>query len=411
MRSRHQQAGFRQPLFQALVVIALAAASYAWSITFLPTRAQIERRLAPPEAMLVQALVNISENRIATALENIDSILAVEPNFRLAQLIRGDLLLARARPIQTVGAAPGASLDHLADFRDEALARLARSSFQPTEDLAPRHFLQPPADSRYALAIDTSKSTLFVFENRQGTLHYVADYYISIGRNGIAKQREGDRKTPVGVYHVTSRMPQERLTDFYGSGAFPINYPNEWDRRQRRDGYGIWLHGTPRDTYSRAPRASDGCVVLSNEDLVALSQYLDLGSTPVLISESMSWAKPQEVAAQRQELLAHVDRWRKDWESLNTETYLKHYSRSFSAGHTNFAEWSAHKRQVNAAKSWIKVGVDELSMMLYPGEENLAVVTFKQDYASSNLSNTMKKRQYWIRENDNRWRIVYEGAA
>jgi murein L,D-transpeptidase YafK len=62
-------------------------------------------------------------------------------------------------------------------------------------------------------------------------------------------------------------MPQDKLTDFYGSGAFPINYPNEWDRIRGRNGYGIWLHGTPRDTYSRPPRASDGCIVLSNEDL------------------------------------------------------------------------------------------------------------------------------------------------
>jgi hypothetical protein len=39
------------------------------------------------------------------------------------------------------------------------------------------------------------------------------------------------------------------------------------------------------------------------------------------------------------------------------------------------------------------------------------VVTFTQDYASNNLTNSMKKRQYWLRESDNRWRIVYEGAA
>jgi hypothetical protein len=49
-------------------------------------------------------------------------------------------------------------------------------------------------------------------------------------------------------------------------------------------------------------------------------------------------------------------------------------------------------------------------MFLYPGREPLAVVNFTQDYASSNLSNVMKKRQYWLREGT-RWKIVYEGAA
>jgi hypothetical protein len=37
-------------------------------------------------------------------------------------------------------------------------------------------------------------------------------------------------------------------------------------------------------------------------------------------------------------------------------------------------------------------------------------VTFDQDYASSNLSNHMRKRQYWIREGG-AWRILHEGAA
>jgi hypothetical protein len=37
-------------------------------------------------------------------------------------------------------------------------------------------------------------------------------------------------------------------------------------------------------------------------------------------------------------------------------------------------------------------------------------VTFDQDYRSNNLSNTVKKRKYWLREPGG-WRIVYEGAA
>jgi len=54
--------------------------------------------------------------------------------------------------------------------------------------------------------------------------------------------------------------------------------------------------------------------------------------------------------------------------------------------------------------------LDKVSYFLYPGREDLAVVTFDQDYSSSNLSNQMRKRQYWIRESG-AWRILYEGAA
>ena len=102
--------------------------------------------------------------------------------------------------------------------------------------------------------------------------------------------------------------------------------------------------------------------------------------------------------------------WRSDWESLDTEKYLGHYSKRFQSGSQNIEQWSAQKRQVNAAKQWIKVGAANISMFRNPGKEEMVVVTFDQDYRSSNLSNVMKKRQYWMKE-DGAWKIVYEGGA
>ena len=52
------------------------------------------------------------------------------------------------------------------------------------------------------------------------------------------------------MYHFTSVLSKSELPDFYGAGALPINYPNEWDRLNGRTGHGIWLHGTPADTYA-----------------------------------------------------------------------------------------------------------------------------------------------------------------
>jgi murein L,D-transpeptidase YafK len=277
-------------------------------------------------------------------------------------------------------------------------------------DRVPRYLLQLQADQKYALVVDTSKSTLYVFENQNGNARYVADYYISSGKLGVDKLREGDKKTPLGVYHVTSSMPREKLADLYGVGAFPINYPNEWDRREGRSGGGIWLHGTPSDTFSRPPQASDGCVVLTNRDLEAIRQRVQVGLTPVIISSNVEWVQPQQVSTLRQEIGGMVEQWRKDWESLDTERYLKHYSQSFNAGGQDYRAFAAQKRQVNGGKQWVKVKLERVSMFLYPGKERLAVVTFDQDYTSSNLQNRMRKRQYWIKEGSG-WRIVHEGAA
>jgi murein L,D-transpeptidase YafK len=398
---------------RALTLPVLAAAVLAGDVSAMgshqPFAARVGRALQMPEAMLVQALMDIRDNRLAAALERVDALLAVKPDFRLAQLIKGDLLMARARPIHTMGAAD-APAERLNDLRDEARARLTRYALQPPKDRVPKYLLQLQAEQRYAVVVDTAKSTLYLFENRNGTPRYLTDYYITVGRNGTNKLREGDKKTPLGVYHVTGQLPHNKLDPFYGSGAFPINYPNEWDTREGRNGHGIWLHGTPRDTYSRPPRASDGCVVLTNEDLDDLARRMESGLTPVVIADGIEWVQPPTAQAVRASLAQRVEQWRHDWETRDTDRYLQHYARSFAADGAHLAEWSAQKRRVNAGKEWIKVQLSDTSMFLYPGRDDLAVVTFSQDYGSSNLSNKMKKRQYWIKEGGI-WKILYEGAA
>jgi murein L,D-transpeptidase YafK len=402
-------------LLTAAVTAALSIAVPAGAMSGKPVQ-HPARSAAPvpssvePEALLVKTLHAIQNNQLDVALAEVENVLQAYPNFRLAHLIKGDLLLARSQPLKMMGGATGVPLERLADLREEARQRLNRQQHERPGDRVPRYLVQLQADQKYAIVVDTSKSTLYVFENHNGSPRYLADYYISSGKNGIDKLREGDKKTPLGVYHVTSSMPKEKLADLYGVGAFPINYPNEWDRREGRSGSGIWLHGTPSDTFSRPPQASDGCVVLTNRDLEAIRQRVQIGHTPVIISSNIEWVQPQAVSGLRQELSGMVEQWRKDWETLNTDKYLTHYSQSFNAGGQDYKAFSQQKKQVNNGKQWVKVKLEKVSMFLYPGKERLAVVTFDQDYTSSNLANKMRKRQYWIKEGSG-WRIIHEGAA
>lgn len=363
-----------------------------------------------PDVMLVRTLIEIRNNRLEPALAEVEKVIQHYPNFRLAHLIKGDLLLARSRPLRELGAAPNAPADRIEELRDEARVRLARHQFERPSDRVPKYLLQLNAEQKHVLIVDTRQSTLYVFENNNGVPRYLADYYVSSGKNGADKTKKGDKKTPLGVYHVTDNLPREKLAALYGVGAFPISYPNELDRREGRDGNGIWLHGVPLDTYSRPPRASDGCVVLTNQNLETIGKNLRIGVTPVIIANGIEWIKPEALDEVRKKLLASVESWRRDWESLDTDTYLKHYAPGFSSGAQDLAAWSQQKRQVNAAKTYVKVKLDHVSAFLYPGRDDLAVVSFDQDYSSSNLSNQMKKRQYWINEKGG-WRILYEGGA
>lgn len=364
-----------------------------------------------PEPQLSRILVEIENNQLDKALQLTENLLQQYPKFRLAHLIKGDLLLARSMPLATFGNATNAPSDKLDDLREEVIARLkAYRSRDTIAKYVPRYLLQMQPDQKHAIVIDTQKARLYLYQNDNGRPRFVADYYVSHGKLGSDKRSEGDKKTPTGVYHVTDSLPAKKLGDLYGTGAFPINYPNEWDRRQGRKGHGIWLHGTPSDTFSRPPKASDGCVVLSNTDLDALSKNLQIGLTPVIISNSVEWLSFDDWQSERSALNKKIEEWRADWESRDVERYLKHYSPKFQSKEANFEQFASQKRKVNAGKSWVKVKLSNLSMFRNPGAEELVVTTFEQDYQSNNLNNQMKKRQYWIRE-DGQWKIVYEGAA
>ncbi|HUY03415.1 MAG TPA: L,D-transpeptidase family protein [Rhodocyclaceae bacterium] len=395
--------GLRRAVAATVFLLALGPASAVQS-------AHLDRQIAGPEPLLSRIFEQIEQNHLDVALEQADALIKAYPKFRLTYLIKGDLLLARAGPISTFGNISNAPAGKLAQLRDEAIVRLKGYHDKPRANFVPRYLLQMPPDQKYAIVVDTQKSRLYLYQNDKGTPRFVADYYITQGKLGADKKREGDMKTPIGVYHVTSSLSPRTLSDLYGSGAFPISYPNEWDKLHGRNGHGIWLHGTPSNTYSRPPRDSDGCVVLANQDLDAISKDLQVGLTPVIISDSIEWLSLDDWHAERATLEKDIAQWQTDWESLDVNRYLSHYSKNFSADGENFAQWAAKKRLINRGKTWIKVSAENLSMFRNPGKEPMVVVTFDQVYRSNNLSNVMKKRQYWLKENGH-WKIAYEGPA
>ncbi|MBL0140606.1 MAG: L,D-transpeptidase family protein [Betaproteobacteria bacterium] len=407
MRARTQ----RFPIVRALAGAATAALLAAAALPSPSFADDAAPDLGTPafsnevEASLVRAIVGLREIGIRRALGEIDVALAKTPNFRLGHLIQGDLLMARSGNPVAFGPHTVSANASLAPLQDEARVRLKHYLEAPPRSYLPLPMLQMAPGQSHAILVDTARSRLFVFANRDGEPRYVTDFYISQGKNGADKRREGDQRTPLGVYTIVSS--KAKLSDFYGSGAFPISYPNEWDKLHKRNGHGIWLHGTPSATYSRPPLATDGCVVLTNEDLRRLSRYVDVGRTPVVISAGIEWVAPDRWEANRRGFLAAFEQWRADWESLDTDRYLSHYSPRFRSEGKDLVAWRAQKRKVNAGKSWVKVGVSDLSVFGNSDGDDMVVVTFAQDYRSSNLSNRTVKRQYWSRD-QGRWRVIFE---
>lgn len=362
-----------------------------------------------PEASLLNALENLSEQQLDQAQGLLEQLVRQTPDFRLAQLVYADILAARAGKLIDVGAGLIPKTE-LADLEDEVRRRWRHHVLQPAKELVPSSLLRIGENQPYVLVVDLDLSRLYVFANEARTFRLVDDYYVSGGKLGAVKHREGDQRTPVGVYYIQGHLPGDDLPDFYGWGAFPLDYPNAWDRRQGKTGSGIWLHGNPVGIFSRPPQASDGCVTMHNQDLEILGSLLKNGRIPVIIARSVEWKEPEVLQRLNTEMNSRLERWRLDWESQDTQAYLSHYSRDFHSGNQDYAAWTKHKSRVNAGKREIQVRLDNLSVVQYPEEPELIVAVFDQDYWSDNFQSKSVKHQYWRKEKDGRWRIIYEGA-
>lgn len=371
-----------------------------------------------PEEMIVAAIDAIREGRHKDAQATLDRLLEQEPNYRLAHLLRADIYAMRTMPLTTIGGGASGPVDRLEDLRREALVRIKRYTSPPPQNALPANLLVFGPKQKYAVLVDTSVSRLYLFKNNNGEPELVGDHYTTIGKLGAQKLREGDQRTPLGVYFVTSHMSRSQLdktygaqADLYGIGAWPISYPNEWDKREGRTGHGIWLHGSPAQTYARPPQASNGCVVLTNHEMKEIADYLQIGITPVVVTERIDWITRDEWKNQQTRALAQINNWRSAWESLDTQRYLGYYGQRFQGEDgQDINAWKRQKISVNSSKAWAKIQLEDLSIFSTGGKTPLLVSSFSQEYKSNNLNNRMKKRLYWQQENGD-WRIMWEGAA
>ena len=385
---------------------------------------QLDQRLQTQptdyEASLLKALLKFKSGDRAGALHILDALIKRAPDFHLAYLVRGDLLLSQIRPVSTLG--QNSLLASLAgqqyqtvlqNLRDEARVRLRVLNLRPYENKMPGQILALADSVKNALLVDKTNHRLYLYQRQaNGELQLQRDYYVSTGKLAGDKRIRGDLRTPEGVYFVTSWIPPSKLPDKYGIGAFPVNYPNELDRHQGKTGNGIWLHGTESDFYSRPPLDSEGCVVLTNVDLQALKQVVTPGVTPVIITPRATWVTKQAWRQQRQELLQALEAWRRDWQSLDVERYLSHYADDFWARGFNLASWKKRKRMLAKSKTYQRVRLSDISLLAYPtateAKQDIVVARFRQSYQSNNFSSDMQKRLY-LKRQGGEWRIVYEG--
>ena len=95
-----------------------------------------------------------------------------------------------------------------------------------------------PAPKFFYVA-DKSRKLLFQMEERSGQPAAVREFECIHGRVEGDKQKQGDLKTPEGVYFLTKVITQKLDFMEYGPHAVALNYPNPADRLRKKTGSGI----------------------------------------------------------------------------------------------------------------------------------------------------------------------------
>ena len=376
------------------------------------------------EAEFLKAILYFKSGKLDLALEELDKLIKKVPDFQLAYLLKGDFLLSKFSDTNNLGQTTllasmiprleNSKKQDLNLLREEAQLRVRALLNTKKKNTLPRQILALGVSVKKALLVDKRANRLYVFSRQKSgeLFEEVTDYYITSGKLNGDKFTKGDLRTPEGVYFVTSWISPNKLPSKYGVGAFPVNYPNELDKRNGKTGYGIWLHGTDKGYYSRPPRDSEGCVVLTNIDLDALKKDIKPGLTPVVITDNIEWIDRAAWENERKSIFQAVESWRRDWESMNVTKYLSHYGKEFWSSTHNLKTWSARKRLLAKNKTHQSVDISDMSVLVYPNDKKdnkqIAVVRLHQNYKSNNFKSEMYKRLYLTKVEDD-WKILYEG--
>jgi len=245
----------------------------------------------------------------------------------------------------------------------------------------------------YALVVDKSKKKIHVIDNTSGTPTVIDSYDSDLGKMSGDKSATGDGRTPEGIYFLQKSLEGPGLDSFkYGVHAFTTDYPNIFDLRKGKTGFGIWLHAI--DEKQTLERGSQGCVVVRNDTIKKLAPNIILRETPLMIFDKVQWVSAEDSKKEVDPVLTAVSAWRKAWESKDIENYINFYADDFKFGKMKKEKFKLYKADLAKRYADIKV---TLSMPVIYAHKDTLVVRFYQDYVSSEHTDFGEKTLYMVK--------------
>lgn len=285
----------------------------------------------------------------------------------------------------------------------------AESQKETSEELFPSDLLsitETDAFSKFVFVVDKSARKLTIYERNGKQIKKVNEFPADIGKSDGNKTKRDDHKTPEGIYFLQKRLTQPEIPfQLYGDLAFTTNYPNLFDQREDKTGSGIWLHAIPDSV--PLTRGSRGCVVVRNNVIKQIAEYIKLGETPILIFDKVDYVGLTEHEKRREEISQYLQAWTSAWESMDVEKYISYYDEKFEAPGFNYKTWKAHKTNLKAKYKYIKVQLYQPYILL---NKNQLIVKALQRYESDQFTDYGVKTIYALK-NKNSWRIIREEWA
>jgi len=250
-----------------------------------------------------------------------------------------------------------------------------------------------------------SKKKLNVLEYNKKGFKQIDTISVLTGLEGD-KKKEGDLKTPVGVYRLKAII--NNVDSFYGPFAFATSYPNMFDKINSKDGHGIWIHGEPLEG-KRDNSNTKGCIVMDNNMLEKLKKEINYQKTYLLISENDPLkATKNEIAR----ILAMIYKWRKAWRENDFDSYKNFYAKDFKKSDgKDLKEFLNYKKRVfkNKKNQHVEIYFSDINIIPYQNIDKHKI--FRIDMYEKYISNTYKytgPKELYVKFTDNGLKIVAE---
>jgi murein L,D-transpeptidase YafK len=257
------------------------------------------------------------------------------------------------------------------------------------------------------LTCNKEKSTLNLYiKDTNSSYNFEKEYGAFTGKVKGDKIKEGDLKTPIGIYKITKKLSREnKLDSFYGPIAFVTSYPNTYDKYRGKNGHGIWIHGLP--TEQERDEFTKGCIAIDNSNIECLDKRIDVDGTLIIInSNEVKKDISKETLAS---ILSQLYSWRYSWLYDDINGYLNFYANDFIRfDGMNFERFKKYKTRVFKKIEKKTIIFNNISVIPYPNSDQIYQITFKEFYKSDTFKFTGDKTLIVKIDNDNNMKILTE---